>query len=73
MKQIPSWSTSTSRRPASPVIRIGITPTQWISTKIWIRSIQGVKGNPVFRAERYAPDFPGFEGLDLAPGQPVGQ
>lgn len=33
-------------------------------------TVQGMEptGNNVFRAERYAPDFPGFSGRDLTPG-----
>jgi hypothetical protein len=31
---------------------------------------QGQQNN-VFRAERYAPDFPGFSGHDLTPGDPI--
>ncbi|MCP3978269.1 MAG: hypothetical protein GY716_02915 [bacterium] len=29
------------------------------------------QGNRAFRAERYAPDFPGFVGQDLTPGDPL--
>jgi hypothetical protein len=28
-------------------------------------------GNMTFRADRYAPDFPGFGGRDLTPGAPI--
>ena len=31
----------------------------------------GEQGNKVYRAYRYAPDYPGLQGLDLTPGEPI--
>jgi hypothetical protein len=30
-----------------------------------------IVGNVIFRSDRYLPDFPGFEGLVIVPGEPV--
>ena len=35
------------------------------------RSGRDVPANQVYRAYRYAPDYPGLQGLDLTPGEPI--
>ena len=36
-----------------------------------LRSGRVVPGNQMYRAYRYAPDYPGLQGLDLTPGAPI--
>ena len=36
-----------------------------------LRSGRVVPANQVYRAYRYAPDYPGLQGLDLTPGEPI--
>ena len=36
-----------------------------------LRSGKEVPANQVYRAYRYAPDYPGLQGLDLTPGEPI--
>ena len=36
-----------------------------------LRSDREVPANRVYRAYRYAPDYPGLQGLDLTPGEPI--
>ena len=36
-----------------------------------LRSGKEVPANMVYRAYRYAPDYPGLQGLDLTPGEPI--
>ena len=36
-----------------------------------LRSGREVPANQVYRAYRYAPDYPGLQGLDLTPGEPI--
>ena len=36
-----------------------------------LRSGREVPANQVYRAYRYAPDYPGLQGMDLTPGEPI--
>ena len=36
-----------------------------------LRRGREVPANQVYRAYRYAPDYPGLQGLDLTPGEPI--
>ena len=38
---------------------------------VQLRSGRVVPANQVYRAYRYAPDYPGLQGLDLTPGEPI--
>lgn len=57
-----------------------VTPTDGETVWHYVNPIAGwdpvqqggsTSSNSTFRAERYAPDYPGFDGRDLTPGDPI--